>query len=273
MHRRAETLPILTALLVLAACSSMPSSDGGASSTRAETPRAEDGSAGQGAADTGRAQPDSREADSSDADAAVDTDAPAEAMSLVDQVLADRRRGDYPEIEADEAGFTITEQVRIAGDARDRYDRAMLLLSQERYAEGIPLLVEVTEMAPGVTTPYVDLAIAYGNTGDLERARETLESAALLSPEHPLVHNELGIVYRRIGRFADARASYERALAVYSGFHFARRNLAVLCDLYLADSACALEHYEAYLDAVGEDREVEIWVADIRNRLGQDGGS
>jgi Flp pilus assembly protein TadD len=184
-------------------------------------------------------------------------------------VVAERRRGDYPEIQTDETGFTITEQVRIGGDARADYERALQLLAQARDDEGIRLLVAVTEAAPDVTAPYIDLGIAYARSGDLERAETVLETAALLSPDHPIVHNELGIVYRKTGRFTEARASYEKALAVFSDFHFARRNLAVLCDLYLADLGCAFQHYTAYLQSVVDDDEVELWVADIRNRLGQ----
>jgi len=195
-------------------------------------------------------------------------DAAAPSSPLAD-ILADRRRGDYPEIAVDEAGFTITEQIRVGGAARADYEQALILLRQERYAEGIPLLVRVTELAPDVTSPYVDLGIAYGRSGDLEHAVTALETAKLLSPGHPIVHNELGILYRKTGRFAEARASYETALATYSDFHFARRNLAVLCDLYLADLACALEHYTAYIGSVDDDPEVEIWIADLRNRLGQ----
>ena len=89
-----------------------------------------------------------------------------------------------------------------------------------------------------------------------------------LSPNNPIVKTELGILYRKTGRFDEARASYESALAVYQGYHFAQRHLGVLCDLYLADLECALQNYRAYLTSVGTDAEVEIWVADIENRLG-----
>jgi len=189
--------------------------------------------------------------------------------NIIDQVLAERRRGDYPEVETEDFGFTITEQVRIRGDAYSRYDQALSLLQQERWEEAVAELVKLTMDAPDLTAPYVDLGIAYGHLGDLENAATALETAARLSPDHPIVHNELGIVYRRAGRFDDARDQYERALAVFSDFHFARRNLAVLCDLYLADAQCALQNYRMYLDSAGEDREVEMWIADLAGRSGQ----
>lgn len=185
----------------------------------------------------------------------------------VARVPRERSRRDYPEIEADETGFTITEQLRISGEARADYQAALQILRQERYEQGIGMLLDIVEIAPEITAPYIGLGIAYGRTGDLDAAEEALLNALALAPEHPIAHNELGIVYRMTGRFDEARTSYEQALAVYPGFHYARRNLGVLCDLYLADLNCALEHYEAYLAAVDDDPEVSIWIADIRNRL------
>jgi hypothetical protein len=39
--------------------------------------------------------------------------------------------------------------------------------------------------------------------------------------------------------------------------------------VYLADTACAMEHYESYTRAVPDDEAVAMWVADLRNRVGE----
>jgi Flp pilus assembly protein TadD len=207
-----------------------------------------------------------RSAAAAENEAPVESSAAAGSESALEAILAERRRSDIPEIETGDFWFTITEQSRVGSDARDEYDRALGLLRQSRFDEGIALLESVTASTPEVTAPYVDLGIAYSEVGNYEGAEKALTTAGLLSPDNPVVHNELGILYRKTGRFAEARASYEKALAVFGGYHYALRNLAVLCDLYLADTACALTNYRAYLASVGTDDEVEIWIADLENR-------
>ena len=173
------------------------------------------------------------------------------------------------ESELAEGGFSISERVRVSSDVREKFAQAGRLLEDGQNEAGAELLVEVTEVAPQLTAAHINLGIAYGRLGDLERALACLERALELNPRHPAVHNELGIVLRRLGRFEQARTSYEKALALRPEFQPARINLAILCDLYLADPACALENYEAYARAVPGDTTAAAWISDLRARSGR----
>jgi len=187
---------------------------------------------------------------------------PALAAKRVDRAPA-------VELTKEANGFTLTQDVRVSGDVRADYETATRLLQQQKYAEGIALLVKITESAPTAIAPFVDLGMAYSRTGDLDRAEASLQKALQIDPTHPIANNELGMVYRRKGRFAEARTAYEKALVAYPGFHYAHRNLAILCDLYLQDLDCALQHYEAYRQAVPDDQDAVKWIADLHNRTGR----
>ena len=168
----------------------------------------------------------------------------------------------------DAGGFSITETTRIPAGARGDFDASNEALARGDLEEAIRLLEELTHRAPQLTAPRINLGIARARQGDLTGAESELLAALAQSPKHPVARNELGIVYRRLGRFADARKAFESTLASHPDFHPARRNLAIVCDLYLSDPACALESYELYRAAVPGDEKVEMWLADLRNRIG-----
>jgi tetratricopeptide (TPR) repeat protein len=159
--------------------------------------------------------------------------------------------------------------VLVADGVGADYEAAVQLMEKKQYEQGIALLVKVTEHSPALTSAYVDLSIAYERTGDLDRSEASLNKALELDPHQPAANNELGLLQRRKKEFAKARASYEAALAQSTDFQNAHRNLGILCDLYLGDYKCALEHYEAYSRIVPDDADVAKWIADLKNRGSQ----
>jgi Flp pilus assembly protein TadD len=193
----------------------------------------------------------------------------AAAWSLCACAAPGTRPSASTQADAASGGFTIRERVRVSSEVRGNFEDAVRLLEQERYTDAIALLVQVTQAAPQLTAAHIDLGMAYAQVSDLERAAASLERALELNPRHPVTLNELGIVYRRLGRFADARERYEKALALHPEFHFARRNLAILCDMYIGDASCALQHYEVYVQAVPDDETAAMWIADLRARAGR----
>jgi Tfp pilus assembly protein PilF len=166
-------------------------------------------------------------------------------------------------------GFIITEVPTMDEESRRDFDRAVAMLKDQDYGQAIELLEKVIEQSPSVTAPYIDIAIAYEHVDKLEQAEENLKTALKLFPDHPVACNEYGLLYRKTGRFAEARAMYEKAIARFPDYYPAHRNLGILCDLYLNDPACALEQYEIYSKARPEDKQVKLWIADLRARLGR----
>ena len=166
-------------------------------------------------------------------------------------------------------GFIITEVPHINETARKDFDHAVAMLKDQNYSKAIDLLKKVIKQSPGVTAPYIDIAVAYQHIHKLEQAETYLKTALKLFPDHPVVCNEYGLLYRKTGRFAEARAIYEKAMSRFPDYYPVHRNLGILCDLYLNDLPCALEQYEIYSKAMPEDKQIKSWIADLRARLGK----
>jgi tetratricopeptide (TPR) repeat protein len=166
-------------------------------------------------------------------------------------------------------GFVIRETPGMDAESRGDFGRAVDMMNDGNNDKAIELLTRVIERSPGVTAPYINVAVAYMRTGKPERAEQHLQTALRLVPDHPVASNEYGLLLRKSGRFKEAREIYEKALASFPDYLPVHRNLGILCDLYLNDPECALKQFEIYSEGMPADAQVKIWIAELRMRLGR----
>jgi len=159
------------------------------------------------------------------------------------------------------------QDVDVSSDVQRTFDQALQLLQEEQYDTAITMLNSVIQQEQRLTAPYINLAMAYRHTGNEKLAEENLLKALAIDQTQPVANNELGILYRKQGRFTDAKKVYITALSEYPDYLPVIRNLGILCDIYMRDPQCALEQFEKYQQHVPEDKTVRVWIADLKTRI------
>lgn len=163
-------------------------------------------------------------------------------------------------------GFVITQPSGMDAQSRADFEQASALIGEAKYDKAIELLEKVSAQWPEMSAPHINVAIAYRQINKPEQAEQHLKKALESIPGHPVASNEYGLLLRKAGRFAESRQIYEKSLAAFPEYHPIHKNLAILCDLYLKDLACAAEHYEIYGQAIPKDQQVKLWLADLQTR-------
>ncbi len=157
--------------------------------------------------------------------------------------------------------------VNVDSDVELDFKNAVVLLQESKYQQAISVLNTVVEREKRLPAPYVNLAMAYSALGEIKSAEKNLINALKLEIGHPVANNELGLLYRKAGKFKAARTAYENAIKDNPEYLPAIRNLGVLCDLYMRDYDCALQQFENYLELKPDDKTMVIWVADVKQRI------
>lgn len=156
-------------------------------------------------------------------------DVPSQAMTLFEQATAVMAGGDYL-------------------DAELRFKDFLL-----RYPD-----------YPGAHT---NLAIIHANNGNDSAAQAAIDAALALNPNYAPALNQQGMLFRKTGNFIEAESAYLKAVTASPGYALAHYNLGVLNELYLQRLEVALQHFEQYQSIVGEDKQVERWIADLKRRV------
>jgi Flp pilus assembly protein TadD len=181
--------------------------------------------------------------------------------------------GASPAASAPQAAASIPEGPKpastgpIAPATQRAYDDALALLRAGHAADAERMFRALAQSNPELAGPHANLGVIARQAGRLPEAVRELGKATELAPGLATAWNQLGLAYRQSGEFAQARDAYEHAIALDPNYATAVLNLGVLDDLYLGDSAHALELYTRYLALTpAGDPVVAKWVADVKNR-------
>jgi len=163
----------------------------------------------------------------------------------------------------------LVPPLEIAEDTLASYTRALAAMDRGDWLEAERELEALLLEQPALAGPYANLGIIYRRDGREAEAEAALTRALELAPNHPAANNELAILERERGNFAAAESAYRRALEGDPSYALAHYNYGVLLDLYLQRPDEALDHYESYRSSsVETDGEVDLWILDLRRRLG-----
>jgi len=155
----------------------------------------------------------------------------------------------------------------IPPEAQTLFEQAAAVMAAGDFVDAELRFKEFVLLYPDYPGAHVNLAIIHANNENDDATRAALDAALALDPDHPAALNQLGMLLRRNGNFLEAEAAYLKAVTVSPDYALAHYNLGVLNELYLQRLEAALQHFETYQSLVGEDKQVEKWIADLKRRV------
>ncbi len=157
---------------------------------------------------------------------------------------------------------------------KDQFAKAVDAMKAGKDDQAISLFTDIAKQNPQLASPYTNLGVLFYRQKRLAEAEAALKEALQRDGKDYVAANYMGMTYRALGRFSDARSAYEQALTAKPDYAYAHLNLAILYDLYLGDLTKALDHYQQYRQLVGDtDPQLAGWLTDLEQRMKTAGGS
>ena len=179
------------------------------------------------------------------------------------------RDAEAPRQEAGGAAAAAGDAVmlEIPPEALTLFEQAASVMAAGDFVDAELRLKEFTLLYPDYPGAWVNLAIIHANNENDAETRAALDRALAINPDYAPALNQMGMLLRRNGNFLEAEAAYLKAVTVSPEYALAHYNLGVLNELYLQRLEPALQHFEIYQSLVGEDKQVEKWIADLKRRV------
>jgi Flp pilus assembly protein TadD len=166
-----------------------------------------------------------------------------------------------------EAGSESVDSRVIPPNVQTLYEQAVASMAAGDDMDASLRFQEFLLQYPDYSGAHVNLAIIHARNGDDAAVEASITDALILDPLQPQALNQLGMLLRRQGKFAEAENAYLKAVTADPDYALAHYNLGVLNDLYLQRLDAALQHYERYQEIAGEDKLVMRWIADLKRRV------
>ncbi|MGC2062396.1 MAG: tetratricopeptide repeat protein [Thermodesulfovibrionales bacterium] len=136
-------------------------------------------------------------------------------------------------------------------DPEALYHLADLYERNSQYAEAIETYRKVIKLDPksGINMGYVHfkIATALDRTNHAAKAVDEFKKAIKYLPEYPVLYNNMGVAYGKLGRLDDEIAALKKALRLRPPYSSARYNLGIAY-MKKKNTKAAMIEYEALKD-------------------------
>jgi len=162
-----------------------------------------------------------------------------------------------------------SQVIEIPAQAALDFKLAIGHLNDDKLAQAQTVLKKMTQDYPQLAGPYANLGVVYSRQKNWQEAQLVLERGHEKNGRNIKILNQLGFVYRQLGKFEQAERSYLAAIKEAPANATAYKNLGILYDIYMGQFVQASEYYQKYQGMMDKpDRKVAGWIVDINRRAG-----
>ena len=161
--------------------------------------------------------------------------------------------------------------------AKQRFAKAIAAMAAGQWSSAQTELVWLTQHYPKLSGPWLNLALSYQQSGEIDEAEQAFQQALKVNPNNITGYNQFAIFLREQGRFKEAEGQYLQALKMRPQHAESHLNLGILYDLYMGRLDDALQHYRSYQriqtqlvkveSETKPSRKVSGWIIDLERRV------
>ncbi len=189
---------------------------------------------------------------------------PDDMAGYLGLAVLELEHGNFEQAEA----FATEAASRTEQDPIIDYVRGSVARYQRRLGEAITLLEKATGQNTGHVPALLELAGAYIENNELEKAREKLDAAFDITPGNPMLAYYDGLIYAIEGKQAEAEEMLLMSGDMVKTYPPATRTYAHVA-YRLGKCENAQPYFERFLDHMPNDKMTVLALADCYTRLGK----